>query len=168
MVVLLPMMELCWVMVRMMEVMLTAAAGTPFVLPMSQCDALELAYRVTATVTAAIMMVMVAVVWRWMVRRWRIGGRAAGLRSIGGGTTLLSAGGDIMAIVGVGHGPRHMVGRCLLYRSRAPRPSLLGEALGLTGSGGRGQAFWARRCQQYTTPASRPPPSGGALGVVVL
>jgi hypothetical protein len=35
----------------------------------------------------------------------------------------------------------------MLHRSRAPRPSLLGEALGLTGSDGRGQAFWARRCQ---------------------
>ncbi len=122
-----------------------------------------LGFEVAAMASAVEVKVLMVVVWRWMVRRWSIEGRAAGLR-----LTLRNAGGDMYATVGVGHGTCRMAGRCLLRRSRAPRPSLLGEALGLAGSGGRGQAFWARRCQQNTYPASRSPPSGGALGRVVL
>ncbi len=74
----------------------------------------------------------------------------------------------IYATVEEGRGLFRMEGRCLQNRSRTPRPSLLGEALGLTGSIGRGQACWARRCQRYADHDLRLPPSGGALGLVTL
>ncbi len=70
--------------------------------------------------------------------------------------------------VGVGCGPCRMVRRRLLHCSSTPRPSLLGEALGPAGSGGRGPLVG--RCLSVcdTRTASRLTFSGGALGVPCL
>ncbi len=75
----LPIVEMTLVVIfSMMKVLgpLTAGLG-----PLDELsgDPPQLAYKVAAMASAVEVMVLMAVVWRWMVRRWRIKGRAAGL-----------------------------------------------------------------------------------------